>query len=105
LYNPKHSYYATKVASKFSLGPTQPPIECVPGYLSREIKWSRCEADHSPPPSAEVRNAWSYTPIPPYVFMAWYVVKHRDNFTFYVKIVLSLSFAYCVHVSKALLKD
>jgi hypothetical protein len=42
------------------------------------------EADHSPPSSAEVKNAWSYTSIPQYVFMAWCSVKHRDNFTFYL---------------------
>jgi hypothetical protein len=40
------------------------------------------EADHSPPSSAEVKNAWSYTSTPQYVFMAWCLVKHRDNFTF-----------------------
>jgi hypothetical protein len=34
-----------------------------------------------PPASAEV-NAWSYTSTPQYVFMAWCLVKHRDNFTF-----------------------
>jgi hypothetical protein len=28
------------------------------------------------------KNAWSYTFTPQYVFMAWYLVKHRDNFTF-----------------------
>jgi hypothetical protein len=28
------------------------------------------EADHSPPSSAEVKNAWSYTSTPQYVFMA-----------------------------------
>jgi hypothetical protein len=38
------------------------------------------EADHSPPCSAEVKNAWSYTFTPPYVFMAWNFVKQRDNF-------------------------
>jgi hypothetical protein len=27
-------------------------------------------------------NAWSYTSTPPYIFMTWYVVEHRDNFTF-----------------------
>jgi len=27
------------------------------------------EADHSPPSSTEVKNAWSYTPPPPYAFM------------------------------------
>jgi len=35
------------------------------------------EADHSPPSSAEVKNAWSYTSTPPYVFMAWCLVKYR----------------------------
>jgi hypothetical protein len=27
-------------------------------------------------------NAWSYTSTPQYFFMAWGLVKHRDNFTF-----------------------
>jgi hypothetical protein len=34
------------------------------------------------PSSAEVKNAWSYTSSPKYVFMAWCLVKHRDKFTF-----------------------
>ena len=34
------------------------------------VKWPRPEAHHSPP-SAEVKNEWSYTSIPPYTFMAW----------------------------------
>jgi len=28
------------------------------------------------------KNEWSYTSIPQYAFMAWCLVKHRDNFTF-----------------------
>jgi hypothetical protein len=28
------------------------------------------------------KNAWKYTPTPPRVFMAWCVIKLRDNFTF-----------------------
>jgi len=50
------------------------------------------EGNHSPPPIAEVKNTWSYTSTPSYVFMAWclstgyvfvawYLVKHRYNFT------------------------
>jgi hypothetical protein len=35
-----------------------------------------CDADHSPPSSAKVMNAWSYTSTPPYVFTAWCIVKH-----------------------------
>jgi hypothetical protein len=42
------------------------------------------EADHSPPSSTENKNAWSYTSTSQYVFMAWCLVKRRDNFTFYL---------------------
>jgi hypothetical protein len=48
-----------------ALGPTQPPIQWVPGALSLGIKRAGCEADHSSPSSAEVKNAWSYTSTPP----------------------------------------
>jgi hypothetical protein len=46
------------------------------------------EADHSPPSSAEVKNAWSYISTPQYAFMAWCLVKHMDNFTFYLYIMV-----------------
>jgi hypothetical protein len=32
--------------------------------------------------NAEVKNMWSYTSIPTYVFMTWYTVKHSDDFNF-----------------------
>jgi hypothetical protein len=54
------------------------------GALSLGVKWPGPEADHSPPSSAEVKNAWSYTSTPQYVFMAWCLVKHTDKFTFYI---------------------
>jgi len=38
-----------------------------------------CETDHSSPPSAEVRNAWSYTSTPTYVFAQ----GQLDNFTLF----------------------
>jgi hypothetical protein len=47
------------------LKPTQPPIQWVLGALSQVIKRLRREAGHSPPSSAEVKNAWSYTSTPP----------------------------------------
>jgi hypothetical protein len=34
------------------------------GALIPGRKWPGCEADHSPPSSAEVKNAWSYTSTP-----------------------------------------
>jgi hypothetical protein len=37
----------------------------VPGALSLGVKWQGREADHSPPSSAEVKTAWSYTSTPP----------------------------------------
>jgi hypothetical protein len=67
--------------SRTALGPTQPPTQWVPGALSLGIKRSGREADHSPQSSAEVKNGWSYTSTPQYVFMAWCLVKHRDSFT------------------------
>jgi hypothetical protein len=35
------------------------------------------EAIRSPPSTAEVNNAWSYTSTPPYFCMMWCVVKHQ----------------------------
>jgi hypothetical protein len=32
-------------------------------------------------PSAEFNSEWSYTSNPPYGFMVWYLVTHRDKFT------------------------
>jgi hypothetical protein len=37
---------------------------------------------HSRPSRVEVEKAWSYTSTRQYVFVAWCLVKHRDNFTF-----------------------
>jgi hypothetical protein len=66
-------------ASRTALVPTQPPIQRVPGFLSLRVKRPGCEADHSPPSSAEIKNAWSYTSIPQYTFMAWYSVKAQGQ--------------------------
>jgi len=55
--------------SRLALGPTQPPILWVPWALTTGIKWPGLEADHSPPSSAEVKNAWNYTSTPPDIFM------------------------------------
>jgi hypothetical protein len=57
-------------ASRTALGPTHPPVQWVPAALSLGVKRPGREADHSPPSSAEVENAWSYIPTPQYVFMA-----------------------------------
>jgi hypothetical protein len=43
-------------ASRTALGPTQPPIQCVPRSLSLGVKRPGREADQSPPSSAEVKE-------------------------------------------------
>jgi hypothetical protein len=65
-------------ASRTALGPTQPPIQWVPGALSLEVKRQGREADHSPPSSAEV-NEWSYTSTPPIRLVAWCSVKAQET--------------------------
>jgi hypothetical protein len=52
------------------LGLIQPPIEWIPGALSPGVKRMGCKSDHSPPTSAEAKNAWIYTSTSPYAFMA-----------------------------------
>jgi hypothetical protein len=52
-------------ASRQALGPTQSPVQWVPGALSLGVKRSAREADHSHPSSSEIKNAWSYTSTPP----------------------------------------
>jgi len=76
----KFSFSTT--ASKPALGPTQSPTQWLRWTLTPGVKWPGCEADHAHPSGAGVKNAWSYTSTPLYVFMAWYLVKYWDSFTF-----------------------
>jgi hypothetical protein len=43
-------------ASRTALGPTKPPIQCVPGPPSLEVKRPGREADRSLPSSAKVKE-------------------------------------------------
>jgi hypothetical protein len=52
-------------------------IQWVPG-----VKWPGRAADHSPPSSSKVKNVWHNTSTP--IQLHGTVVKHRDNFTFYI---------------------
>jgi hypothetical protein len=70
-------------ASRRALGPTQPPIQWVPGSLSLVVKRPGREADHSPPSSAEVNNVWSYTSSPQYALTAWCSVKAQGQLYLY----------------------
>jgi len=74
--------FLLSIPSRSALAPTQPPIQWVSEALSRGVMRPGREAGHSHSSGAEVKNAWSYTSTLSYVFMAWCLVKHRDNFTF-----------------------
>jgi hypothetical protein len=69
-------------ASRTALGPTQPPTQWVPRAISLGVEWQGRETDHSPQCTNKVKNVRSYTSTPQYAFMAWCLVKHRDNFNF-----------------------
>jgi hypothetical protein len=64
-------------ASRPALGHTSPPIQLVPRTFSPRVNQKERETDHSPPSSAEVKNAWSCTSTQPYVFIAWCLIKHN----------------------------
>jgi hypothetical protein len=57
--------------------------EMVPGAFSQGVKQPGREVKNSPSSNSEVKNIWSYTSIPQYVFIAWCLIKNRGNFTFY----------------------
>jgi len=67
------------------------------GFFPWGVRMPEREADHSPKSSVEVENAWSYISTPQYVFMAWCLVKHGDNFTFYWTLGLCLNSTECSH--------
>jgi hypothetical protein len=51
------------IASILALGPNQPPIQWVPGGDFHGGKAAGCEADNSPPSSAEVKNGGAIPPL------------------------------------------
>jgi hypothetical protein len=60
-------------------GLIQPPVQWVMEAFSLGVKQLGCEADISPPFSDEVKNAWNYTSIFPYIFMVWHSLMHKET--------------------------
>lgn len=65
--------------TRTDLGPTQNPVRWVSGFLPSVIRSER-DADYSSP------SAWSYSFTPSYACAAWYLVKLKDTFTFFIVI-------------------
>jgi hypothetical protein len=59
----------------------------VPGVLYLGVKQPEREADYSPPCSAEIKKAWSYTSTLQYAFMEWYLVKAQGQIYLYLSLV------------------
>jgi hypothetical protein len=68
--------------SRLALGPTQPPIQWVPGALSLEVKQLGMKLTTHLHIVPKTKNEWSYTSTTQYAFIVWCLIKHRDNFTF-----------------------
>jgi hypothetical protein len=68
------------------------------------VKWPGLEVDYAPLFGAESKNAWSCTFTPRPVFMAWFLIKHSDNYTSTIVLVLyvykSFSVSETAFVSK-----
>ena len=56
-------YFILSKTYRLALGPTQPPIQCIQGFLSTGVK-QLCEFNYSPTSSAQVKNEWTYSSTP-----------------------------------------
>jgi hypothetical protein len=57
-------FFLFSTASRPALGPTQPPIQRVPGAFSLGVKRQWREADQSSSSIAEVKNGGAIPPLP-----------------------------------------
>jgi hypothetical protein len=65
----------------------KPPIQYIQGFLISKVQQLGCEADHSLPPNAQVKNQFSYTSTPTTCLCG----KHRHNFTLYTMHIKQLN--------------
>jgi len=67
-------------SSSLALGPTQTPIQWIPGFFPGS-KAVRRDADHSSPPSTEVKVSGTITLLPLYTFTSWTGTTQSYYFT------------------------
>jgi hypothetical protein len=72
-------FFSSVTASRPDSWLTPPSIQWEPGALSLGVKHPECEANHSPPPSAEVKNDVAVSPTLPYVFIAWCLINYAHR--------------------------
>lgn len=61
--------FLSSKAPRPAMGPAQHPLQRASGAPSHRRKRLERKPDHSPPSSAEFKNAWSHSSTPPYAFM------------------------------------
>jgi hypothetical protein len=71
------------IASRLALG-----AQTASCKIGAEVRRFGLQADELPPPSVNVKNSWNYISTPPYIFMTWCLITHRNNFT-----ILSLPYS------------
>jgi hypothetical protein len=86
-------------APRPNLGPTQFPSQWILRTLASGVKRQRREADHSPPPNAELKDGGALPPLSPYFFMAWCLIHcAQGQFYLYLKII-NIATQYCILAS------
>jgi hypothetical protein len=90
----KGNYGIFSLLHRIEIVPGDHPASCLMGTGRGggfpRVKRSGCETDHSPPTSAEVKNAWNYTSTSPIRLHCMYIVKH--SFTSIITFLLVSSF-------------
>jgi hypothetical protein len=79
--------FSFAAVSRLALGLTQPPVQWVLGALSLGVKQLGHEAHLHLVLKLSMHGAITSTP--PYIFMAWYFVKHRAKSTFTIILTIN----------------
>jgi hypothetical protein len=81
-FRQRKGFFLFTTTSKLALGSNHSPVQWVQEIFLRRIKRPEREDGKSPPSSAEIKNTRIYISIPPFVFVAWCLIKHTNDFIF-----------------------
>lgn len=99
-FRQRKKIFSYSTDSRSALGPSQPPVERVPGALSSGAKQPGLEAGHSPLSNVEVRNVGAIHQLPH--TSSWtdaWIIKHRDIFFRLLRYSVYSCFFYVVYLT------